>query len=636
MMREAPRIAYQHSIAEPRYRMHTPPAPIFDTLSPARQTLRKVFGYPQFRGKQEEIIAHVQTGGDAFVLMPTGGGKSLCYQLPALLRPGVGIVISPLIALMHDQVTALLQLGVRAAYLNSSLSPDEARAVERDLLAGRLDLLYIAPERLMMERMQQLLARVPIALFAIDEAHCVSQWGHDFREEYLQLSVLHERFPAIPRVALTATADGPTRREIIERLALQDAQVFSAGFDRPNIRYSVVPKQQSRRQLTQFLKTEHRGDAGIIYCLSRRKTEETAAWLREEGWNALPYHAGLEADIRRKHQDCFLRDEGVIIVATIAFGMGIDKPDVRFVVHLDLPKSIEDYYQETGRAGRDGLPADAWMLYGLSDVTLLRQIMANSEADAQHKRLEQMKLNALLGYCETTACRRQVMLNYFGDEPADACGNCDTCLTPVDSWDGTLVAKKALYTVYQTGQRFGVAHLTDILLGHPTERTSKFGHDRLSGFGKGTELSAQEWPSVFRQLVAMGFLTVDMEGHGGLRLTPASMPVLQGEESLRLRKDPLPRKEERRARQERYERTTPRVQLNSPRDQALFEALRACRLDLAREAGMPPYVIFHDSTLLEMATVHPRTLDELGEITGVGESKLARFGAQFLAVLRGY
>ncbi len=600
-------------------------------IARAHEVLRSVFGFDRFRGHQEAIIARVMAGGDAFVLMPTGGGKSLCYQLPALLRPGVGVVVSPLIALMQDQVSAMRQLGVRAAFLNSTLSLAEAQAVEEQVQAGELDLLYVAPERLLTDRTLALLTRSRIALFAIDEAHCVSQWGHDFREEYLYLSVLHERFPGIPRLALTATADDLTRREIVEKLRLEEAELFVAGFDRPNIRYRVEHKQNTKKQLLQFLQEEHAGDAGIVYCLSRKKTEEVAAWLAEEGWNALPYHAGMDGAARQRHQDRFQREDGVIIVATIAFGMGIDKPDVRFVAHLDIPKSVEAYYQETGRAGRDGLPADAWMLYGLGDVALMRKILAQSTADDAHKRTETQKLNALLGYCETAGCRRQVLLTYFGEERPEPCGNCDTCLTPVETWDGTLAARKALYCVRQTGQRFGVMYLCDVLTGTATPRVAQFGHDQLSAFGGGKELPNKEWASIFRQLVALGYLTVDGEGHGTLQITTDGLRVLQQQGSVLLRKDPLPRRERKRRRG-----TSLLPATTAPGDETLFDALRTLRRELALQAEVPPYVIFHDSTLREMAARRPQTLDELHEVPGVGERKLQRYGPALLEVLRAF
>jgi ATP-dependent DNA helicase RecQ len=597
-----------------------------------RHLLRTVFGFEQFRDQQEEIIAHVAEGGDAFVLMPTGGGKSLCYQLPALLRPGVGVVISPLIALMQDQVNALRQLGVRAAFLNSSMSPSEAQQVEGLLLEGALDLVYIAPERLTLERTLTLLERTPLALFAIDEAHCVSQWGHDFRAEYLRLCVLHERFPGIPRIAVTATADELTRREIVMRLALEDARVFISGFNRPNICYRLLPKLNSRKQLQDFLSREHPNDAGIVYCLSRRKTEQVAEWLVAEGRNALPYHAGLDAETRRRHHARFQQEDGIIIVATIAFGMGIDKPDVRFVAHLDLPKSIEAYYQETGRAGRDGLPADAWMLYGLGDVTQMRMLLAQSTADEEHKRIEQQKLNALLGYCETAACRRQVLLNYFGEEMPAPCGNCDTCLEPVETWDGTAAARKALFSSYQTGQRFGASYLADLLTGSDTPRVRQFGHDRVSAFGGGKELSGKEWVSIFRQLVALGHLTVDAEGKGSLLLTPSGMAVLQQQASVRLRKDPLPTRGAR-EKKTRLKPSTVIAEISDPRDRALWEALRALRLAIAHEENVPSFVIFHDSTLREILLRRPTTLEEMALISGIGEHKLAHYGPQFLEAL---
>ncbi|MEW5943225.1 MAG: DNA helicase RecQ [Pseudomonadota bacterium] len=595
---------------------------------PAQHILRTVFGYSAFRGDQAAIVAHVAGGGDALVLMPTGGGKSLCYQIPALLRRGVGIVVSPLIALMQDQVEALRQLGVKAEFLNSSLDGQAAARIERQLRAGELDLLYVAPERLMTPRFQQLLERAELALFAIDEAHCVSQWGHDFRPEYVALSVLHERFPDVPRIALTATADAATRREIVERLNLGEARQFVSSFDRPNIRYRVALKANARQQLLEFLEAEHQGNAGIVYCLSRKKVETTAEWLKEQGWNALPYHAGLDARARQENQSRFLREEGVIMVATVAFGMGIDKPNVRFVAHLDLPKSMEGYYQETGRAGRDGLPADAWMAYGLGDVVTLRQMVDGSEADERHKRLERQKLDALLGFCETVSCRRQALLNYFGEEHAGGCGNCDNCLEPAQTWDGTVAAQMALSCVYRTGQRFGVGHLIDVLLGKATPQTGRFGHDRLSTFGIGKDRTAAQWSSVFRQLVAAGKLAVDLEGYGGLRLTGEARPLLQGRESIAFRQDPEARRKSRKQPQAGRSKA-----FESPENEALWQALREKRLELAREQGVPPYVIFHDSTLAQMAALRPETLDRMGEISGIGSRKLERYGAAFLEVL---
>ncbi len=597
------------------------------------EILNGVFGYPSFRGAQEQVVERILAGGDALVLMPTGGGKSLCYQIPALLRTGTGIVVSPLIALMQDQVDALRQLGVRAAFLNSSLAANEQARVERALMAGELDLLYVAPERLLTERFLDLLGRVPIALFAIDEAHCVSQWGHDFRPEYIQLNRLHERWPETPRIALTATADAPTRREIVARLKLEEAAQFVSSFDRPNIRYRVTDKQNPRRQLIAFLREEHPGDAGIVYCLSRRRVEETAEFLRRQGLKALPYHAGLPAETRRAHQAEFLRGEGVVVVATIAFGMGIDKPDVRFVAHLDLPKSLEAYYQETGRAGRDGLPADAWMAYGIADVALLRRLIEDSDAEEQFKRVELHKLNALLGFCETTQCRRQVMLNYFGEQLPNPCGNCDTCLAPVASWDGTVAAQKAMSCIYRTDQRFGVNYLIDVLTGKDQERIRRFGHDRTSTFGIGKDLSADQWKSVYRQLVAAGLVTVDMEGHGALKLTEHSRPVLRGERILHLRRDP---EKPARGRGEAKARDDRPVRSDAPLDpeaNVLWERLRTLRRDLAQQQGVPPYVIFNDATLREMLTYRPRDPAALVRISGVGTVKLERYGADFLRVL---
>jgi ATP-dependent DNA helicase RecQ len=622
--------------------------------SPA-QILHDVFGYTHFRGPQQAIVEHVAAGGDALVLMPTGGGKSLCYQIPSLLRDGTGIVVSPLIALMQDQVDALKQAGVNAAFLNSSLDAEEAREVTGRLVRGELDILYVAPERLLMPNFLALLDQLHtpsplageawpalslpkegegvgkgIALFAIDEAHCVSQWGHDFRPEYRQLTILHERFPTVPRIALTATADAPTRSEIVERLGLEDARQFVSSFDRPNIKYRVTQKANARQQLEAFLEAEHANDAGIVYCLSRRKVEETAGWLKERGWDALLYHAGLDASTRNANQRRFLREEGVIMVATVAFGMGIDKPNVRFVAHLDLPKSMEGYYQETGRAGRDGLPANAWMTYGLGDVVSMRQMLDSGDAPEERKRVERQKLDALLGFCESTACRHQTILRYFGEEHPGDCGQCDNCLEPVDTWDATQAAQMALSCVYRTGQRFGVAHLIDVLLGKKTDKIAQFRHDGLSTFGIGQGLSQPQWSSVFRQLVAGGFLEADMEAYGGLKLTAAARPVLKGEQEVWLRQDPEPARRKT-SKAERSARA--KEAFAGANDDPLWQALKAKRMELAKEQGVPPYVIFHDSTLLEILNQKPQTLDEMGRISGVGQAKLVKYGDEFLKVL---
>ena len=600
--------------------------------SSALQILQSVFGYPAFRGEQQAIIDHVTGGGDALVLMPTGGGKSLCYQIPALLREGCAIVVSPLIALMQDQVDALRQLGVEAAFLNSSQDAATQREVERRFADGALKLLYVAPERLLTERCLDLIARAKVALFAIDEAHCVSQWGHDFRPEYRQLTILHERFPAIPRIALTATADAPTRREIVERLSLESARRFVASFDRPNIRYRVAEKDDARRQLKDFL-VAHEGASGIVYCLSRRKVEDTADWLVGEGVAALPYHAGMDAATRSANQQRFLREDGLVMVATIAFGMGIDKPDVRFVAHLDLPKSMEGYYQETGRAGRDGLPADAWLCYGLGDVVTLAQFIAKSESGEERKRVERRKLDELLGYAETTACRRQRLLAYFGETLASPCGNCDNCLDPPETWDASVVAQKALSCAYRTGQRFGVAHLTAVLRGEADERIRALHHDELSTFGVGADLDKQQWRGVFRQLVAHGLLTPDDEGYGTLRLTEASRAVLRGEQPLRLRRQADSAGRRAKRQKSRGERTRAGLDI-APHEAALWDALRDLRARLAKEQGVPAYVIFHDATLLAMLRERPQTLRSLGAVSGVGERKLERYGEAFLGALR--
>ncbi len=587
--------------------------------------LRDVFGYASFRHAQDEVVNHMAAGGDALVLMPTGGGKSLCYQIPALVRQGTGVVISPLIALMQDQVAALTQLGVRAAFLNSSQDADTARAVERALAAGELDLLYVAPERLTTARCLQLLERVPIALFAIDEAHCVSQWGHDFRPEYLQLSVLHERFPDIPRIALTATADPLTRTEIVSRLALDDARVFVASFDRPNIRYAIDDKNDARAQLLEFITGEHRNDAGIVYCLSRKKVDETAAWLAGKGINALPYHAGMDNAARSANQARFQREDGVVIVATIAFGMGIDKPDVRFVAHLDLPKSIEGYYQETGRAGRDGAPADAWMAYGLADVVQQRRLIDLSEGSADFKRVSAAKLDALLGLCETAGCRRVRLLDYFG-EPSEACGNCDTCLAPPETFDATDMAQKALSAIYRTGQRFGALHLIDVLRGKANERTSRWEHDRLSVFAIGADVDEATWRLVLRQLVALGYAQVDHTAYGALKLAASARPVLKGEQRISMRRHV--------ARPRTRSRGVAHADLPGV-DNALLAQLKTWRLAQSREQSVPAFVILHDRTLAEIAAQKPPDLAALARIGGIGNTKLARYGDALLKVIAG-
>ena len=587
--------------------------------------LKDVFGYHEFRGPQEAVITALVAGNDALVLMPTGGGKSLCYQIPSLVRDGVGVVVSPLIALMQDQVSALHELGVRAGFLNSSMTAQETWQTELAMQNGELDMLYVAPERLIQPRTLEMLHQVKIALFAIDEAHCVSQWGHDFRADYLKLDMLQREFPQVPRIALTATADVRTREEIISRLQLENAQQFVNGFDRPNIQYRIQQKNTPKVQLLRFLRDEHANHSGIVYCLSRNKVEQTAEWLCAEGFNALPYHAGLTPQVRQKNQSRFLREDQIIMVATIAFGMGIDKPDVRFVAHLDLPKSIEAYYQETGRAGRDGEPATTLLLYGLEDVVKLRQMMSNSEGSEEFKRNEQQRLNAMLGLCEITTCRRQTLLRYFGDTLIQPCGNCDSCLTPAQTWDATEPVRMALSCVYRTGQRFGAGHVIDVLRGSSNEKINSFNHQTLSTYGIGKHLGADEWKAIFRQLVARGLLDVDAQAYGGLKLNDTCRGILRGEETIQLRRD--------------IKTTAAAVARKQgvavdAEDQNLWNALRACRKRLADEHGVPPYVIFHDATLREMLEFRPTTANQLLSITGVGQSKLERFGDEFLEVIR--
>jgi ATP-dependent DNA helicase RecQ len=598
------------------------------TLPTAQHILEKTFGYQEFRNNQADIIQTLIDGDDAFVLMPTGGGKSLCYQIPGLIRPGVAVIISPLIALMQDQVDAVRLLGINARFLNSSQSYGEQQSTIDALLEGTVDLLYIAPERLLTEQTLNLFSRLTIALFAIDEAHCVSQWGHDFRADYQKLFILHERFPDVPRIALTATADARTRAEIIEQLRLEQAKVFISSFDRPNICYAVHDGQQGKERLWEFIQTNHSDDAGIVYCLSRKKVEATAEWLQQQGRTALPYHAGLSAEQRLHNQQVFLREEAIIIVATIAFGMGIDKPDVRFVAHLSLPKSIEAYYQETGRAGRDGLPANAWMAYGLQDVITLRNFIETSDAHDNYKRVTLHKLNAMLGFCELTTCRRQALLEYF-DEPApNPCGNCDNCLTPPETWDATIEAQQALSCVYRTGQRFGVNYVIDVLRGAENARILQFGHQKLSTYGLGKDISTVEWRTIFRQLITQGLLNVDFGAYGALRLDSRCKPVLRGEKQLFLRK----------SRKSSKTRGTSKTIHHDLRDidQELFAALRELRLAIARQNDTPPFVIFHDAALKEMARLRPQTPEEFLQISGVGENKLNLYGHEFIALIQQY
>ena len=613
--------------------MTTLPArePAGGNMQQALQILQDVFGYPAFRGQQAEIIDVVASGGDALVLMPTGGGKSLCYQIPALVRNGVGVVVSPLIALMQDQVDALAEVGVRAAFLNSTQTWQEAAAIEQQVRRGELDLVYVAPERLMTPRCLELLTASKIALFAIDEAHCVSQWGHDFRPEYIQLSVLHERFPNVPRIALTATADAQTRAEIAHRLQLDDARQFVSSFDRPNIRYQIVEKANGRKQLLDFIESEHAGDAGIVYCLSRKKVEETAQFLNEQGITSLPYHAGLDLAVRTKNQARFLREEGIVMTATIAFGMGIDKPDVRFVAHLDLPKSIEGYYQETGRAGRDGTPANAWMAYGLQDVVQQRRMIDESDAAETFKRVLGVKLDAMLGLCETLGCRRVSLLSYFG-QPSGPCGNCDTCLQPPVSFDATVPVQMLLSTIYRVEQRFGAMHVLDVLRGVDSEKMRQWGHERLSTFGIGQARSEAEWRAILRQSIALGLVSVDYEAYSALKLTDAAKPVLRGARTVQLRQYQKPVKASR----GRAGSAKPKGYVESDLstiEQSIFDKLRWWRVETARTHNVPAYVIFHDATMREIAKAQPRSLADLRGVSGVGEKKLETYGEEIIGLI---
>ncbi|WP_315724524.1 MULTISPECIES: DNA helicase RecQ [unclassified Bradyrhizobium] len=608
----------------------SPNAPT-DTADRALAVLHSVFGLPGFRGAQEKVVRHVAEGGNCLVLMPTGGGKSLCYQLPALLRKGCGIVVSPLIALMRDQVAGLIEAGVNAAVLNSTLSREEADEVERRLIVGDLDLLYVAPERLVTPRCLSLLERAEIALFAIDEAHCVSQWGHDFRPEYIGLSIIAERFPDVPRIALTATADELTRKEIAERLSLTDAPQFVASFDRPNIRYEIVDKNNGPAQLKAFIRDRHAGDAGVVYCLSRAKVEDTAAALNEAGITAIPYHAGLDPAVRSRNQDRFINEDGVVVVATVAFGMGIDKPDVRFVAHLDLPKSIEAYYQETGRAGRDGKPSTAWMAYGLSDIVQQRRMIDESTGAEAYKRMSIRKLDSLVALAETAGCRRKLLLSYFGESPAgENCGNCDNCVSPPKMRDGKVIAQKLLSCAYRTGQRFGAMHLIDVLVGRATERVKQFGHDQLSVFGIGRELNEKQWRAALRQLVAMGHLAPDSEAYGALKLTESSRGVLKGETPVMLREETASSVRAIRSKSRRGELVArPAAAADAP----LLASLRAWRSEIARKRGVPAYVVLHDATIDGIASARPTTLGQLRDIPGIGDKKLEHYGEELLALI---
>ena len=594
------------------------------------EILNGYFGFESFNENQEAIIETLISGQDAFVLMPTGSGKSLCYQIPGILRPGIGVVISPLIALMQDQVNALEQVGVRACFINSTLSRFEIQQIEKKLIANEMDLLYVAPERLFMQRFLNIFKKVKISLFAIDEAHCVSQWGHDFRPEYMQLNILPEMFPEVPRVALTATADTVTSKDILSKLHLKSARQFVSSFDRPNIKYSVAIKNSPKAQLLRFLKSEHPGESGIVYCLTRKKVDATAKWLSQKGFNALPYHAGMDASDRMKHQRLFQVQEDIIIVATVAFGMGIDKPNVRFVAHLDMPKNIESYYQETGRAGRDGEGSSAWMAYDLSDIVTIGKILENAEGDQAFKRIQFQRLQAMIGYCEAAGCRRQILLNYF-DEPYDQeCGNCDNCLENVEKWDGTIAAQKAMSCTYRTGERFGVAYITDVLLGKETERMKNFRHDKVSTFGIGKELSRQEWKSVFRQIIAAGYVAVDMGGFGGLSLTQKGRAILKSNDRIYLRKDLVQSKTS--------SRKGKRNKILAPADvvysESLLEALKRLRMEISKEESVPPYVIFHDKTLKEMASRKPLAVSDLSDLYGIGEIKLEKYGQRFVETIK--